>query len=177
MNTSKLNSRKLIVLLTGGGGVILASMLNLVPVQASTLSQSSSVTVTGGHYYTYTYYQEVQTGSQQVQTGTTTETVVSGSGTCEETTTSTGSCPTGASTTLTSIGGFYCDSNNAAQSPWGIYAQYTSSWTCFPANELVTAEDYTTYTTETIPVYTTEPAYTNEQFTGTAWSPATITYS
>ncbi len=150
-------------------------MLNLVPVQASTLSQSSSVTVTGGHYYTYTYYQEVQTGSQKVQTGTTTETVVSRSGTCTVGSVSGDSCPSGAS--LTAIGGDICSSLNALTYSWGSESGIPIGSTCYPANDIVTAYDWAISTTTTVPVYTTEPVYTNEQFTGTAWSPATITYS
>ena len=130
-------------------------MLNLVPVQASTLSQSSSVTVTGGHYYTYTYYQEVQTGTQQVQTGTTTQQVaVGGYSVCFS---------------QNGVGGYQGNVSawGTASSINGMTAVYNSA-TCI---------SHTYYSNETVPVYTTEPVYTNEQFTGTAWSPATITYS
>ena len=49
---------------------VMFGISTMLPAQASVLSQSPVVTVTGGHYYNYTYYQNVQTGTQQVQTGT-----------------------------------------------------------------------------------------------------------
>ena len=129
------------------GGVLLASLLIVTPVQASTLSQSQTVTVTGGHFYTYTYWQEVQTGTgtQQVQMGTTTEWV-------------------GFSTTVPT-GGVLIE-----QKCWGN-VQPPGAYCAWGLGYMYFEYSVPAYTTVTVPVYT------NEEFTGTAWSPATITYS
>ena len=105
------------------------------------------MTVTGGQFYTYTYWQEVQTGTQQVQTGTTTE-----QGEVQDT--------------------YDCTSYGDVI----VYATNGSpiSLACSPGAKIFYDAGIGYFT---IPVYTTEPVYTNEQFTGTAWSPATITTS
>ena len=136
------------------------------------------MTVTGGHFYTYTYWQEVQTGTQQVQTGTTTQTVwqtvqngtttgyctIWSSVDCSSGTGSGDNCPSGATLTATTT------------NRYGNTCGYGSVETDY--HYTYTVPNYITeQVTETVPVYTTEPVYTNEQFTGTAWSPATITYS
>ena len=154
-----------------GGGLLLASLLIVTPVQASTLSQSQTVTVTGGHFYTYMYWQEVQTGTQQVQV------YPAGSGDCiwlnwhDNSPSSSATCSGGFSgnTTYTYTYG----SVTVTYPVGGASTSYT------PYNFLQSAGGYYYYAVSWVsqPTYTTEPVYTNEPFTGTAWSPATITYS
>lgn len=151
-----------------GVGWWVATSLLLFPwfvptiVEAQTI-QSNVVTVTAGHY--------VQTGTQQVpetvtvpeqqcqnvQVQTGTQTIqVQRSGTCIVVVDADGStvstCPGGA--TLTALGTVYCQYNHIALDT-GIFASNSGSY-CEIAGEGYTEYEWVAYTTETVPVYTTE---------------------
>ena len=191
---------------------VMFGISTMLPAQASVLSQSTVVTVTGGHYYTTSVYE--QTGTQQVQTGTTTQTVTTYqetgvSGTCILVDTETlneqsgsfisgsvesiGSNGTSYSNTYTTSSTYNSEANDGGQICQGDlkplngrnfeegivesttyagqdYTQvYDVSW------EASYLENLPTTTTETVPVYSTEPVY--GYVSETAWSPASISYS
>ena len=149
-------------------GLVISAMVGIstvLPAQASVLSQSQVVTVTGGHYYTTSVYE--QTGTQQVQTGTTTQTVTTYqetgvSGTCEHVDTETvneynddfisgsveaiGSNGTSYSDTYTTSSTYNSEAND-----WGLVCQGDSKaldgksfqWSTM-VSETYAGQDYTT---------------------------------